>query len=291
MKVLNEAQDEQIKEIVAYLRQAREEKSLRIEEIAAITRIRLSILQALEEGRFEELPEPIYVQGFIRRFGDAVGLDGSALAQTVATTFSETEPKQENKDLDQKPNLYIPLAVPYILLLAAASFGLFYLLNLQRTAESHSQSQPALNTKKPKTAPKPVASPLSASHPSPTLPKQNQPTLLAKKPKTAATPIASPLSYSTPTPLPTTQANSNVEIGIDLKDQSWVRVKVDGKTEFEGILKKGEHRTWTAKKELTIRSGNAGAVFLSTNKQEPKQLGDKDQVKQVTFTPETVKSQ
>lgn len=275
MKLLNEAQEEQIKEIVAHLRQARLEKSLSIDEIAARTRIRPVFLQALEEGRFEELPEPIYVQGFIRRFGDAVGLDGTALAQNVATTFPSTEPKNENEEhLNQKPTIYIPLAVPYILLIVVAAFGLFYLLNPQRSAESHSQSQSESSASKQKTVPTT----------STTKPSKQKPVSKAAKQKTVPAPVASP----TPSP---TQANSNVEVAVELKDQSWLRVKVDGKTEFEGILKKGERKTWTAKKELSIRSGNAGAVFISTNKKQAQQLGALDQVKQVTITPETVNSQ
>ena len=271
MKLLNEAQEEQLKEIVAHLRQARQEKSIRIEEIAANTRIRPTFIQALEEGRFEELPEPIYVQGFIRHYGDAVGLDGAALAKTFATTFSPPKPEEHQENLDKKPNIYIPLAVPYILLLAAAAFGLFYILNPLRTADSHGQSQLSPSASKQKTVPTPVGS----------LPVASTPKHAIATKKTVPTPVA---STPTPTVSPTTQTASTVEVALELQDESWLRVKVDGKTEFEGILKKGERKTWTAKKELTIRSGNAGAVLVSENKQEPKPLGSVGSVKQVTFT-------
>jgi hypothetical protein len=72
---------------------------------------------------------------------------------------------------------------------------------------------------------------------------------------------------------------------LSFKDESWLRVIVDGKTEFEGILTKGIEKTWTAKKQLTIRVGNAGGVMTSLNKQEPKLLGRLSEVKEVTFTP------
>jgi len=277
VKLLNEAQEEQLKKIVAHLRKVRQEKSIRIEEIAAQTRIRPAFLQALEEGRFEDLPEPIYVKGFIRHYGDAIGLDGAALAQSLATAFSPPESEQHQENLDKKPNIYIPLVVPYILLLAGATFGLFYILNpQQRTIDSHSQSRPSSATSKHKTVSTPIASSPASSTP---------PRAISTK-KTAPTPGTSLPVASTPTPTvsPTTPTASDVEANLELQDKSWLRVKADGKTVFEGVLNKGERKTWKAKKELTIRSGNAGAVLVSENKQKPKALGSVGSVTQVTFT-------
>lgn len=248
MTLFNEPQQEQLKEIGAYLGQVRQEKSIRVEEIAAKTMIRQRFLEALEEGRFEDLPEPIYVQGFIRRYGDALGLDGTALGRSFAINFFLFDSENENGNLAKKPNFYIPLAIPYLLLLAAASLGLFYVLNPQRPIESVSSKQNSIV--KQKTAPKPVAT----------------------KPKT------------TPSASPTTKPNSNVEVTLELQDESWVEIKADGKTEFKGNLAKGERKTWTAKKELNVRSGNAGAVLISVNKKQPQIFGNVGAIKEVTFT-------
>ncbi|MBW4632355.1 MAG: DUF4115 domain-containing protein [Iphinoe sp. HA4291-MV1] len=276
MKLLNKDQEEQLMEIVAHLRQVREEKSIRLEELAAYTRIRLAFLQAMEEGRFEELPEPIYVKGFIRHYGDAMGLDGATLAKTVANICSPPqEPENDNQVLDKKSSIYVPLAVPYVLLLAAASFGLFYILNPQRSVESSNQRRkllPFASEQKTESAPK-------------------APSLVSSSKPKAKSPVTSPATVITPTASPTAQTASPVEVTLELQDKSWLRVKVDGKTEFEGELNKGDKKIWTAKKELMIRSGNAGAVLISTNKKQPIPLGNIGSVKQVTFTPETVNSQ
>nr|WP_202895582.1 RodZ domain-containing protein [Iningainema tapete] len=267
----SDAQEEQLKEISVLLRQAREEKSLRIEEVAALTHIRPTFLQALDDGRFEVLPEPIYVQGFIRHYGDAVGLDGTTLAKKFATTFPPAELTNDSVEVAaQKPNIYVPLAVPYILLVVAASVGLFYLLNPQRSAESFSQSKSELKVGDKKKASQSASSPKASSKSKPL-------------PSVLATPVAAQLS----TPSPTAK-ESSVEVSLELQDKSWLRVKVDGKTEFEGILNKGDRKTWKAKKELSIRSGNAGAVIVSQNNQQPKQLGAVGSIKEITFTPEKV---
>ncbi|WP_310834505.1 helix-turn-helix domain-containing protein [Aetokthonos hydrillicola] len=262
MVLLDKTQQEQLKEIVAQLRQIRQEKAMRIEEIAANTRIRPAFLQALDEERFEDLPEPVYVQGFIRRYGDAVGIDGSALAQRFAITFTPPELHQDQQNTDKRPNIYIPLIIPYILVLAGAIFGLFYILNPHSTVESRNQKQFSPSASKPKTLSTPLASAINTGQKSTQL--------------FSATP--------TPTASPATQNASSVEVTLKLQDKSWVRIKSDGKTVFEGILNKGEQKTWTAQKDLTIRSGNAGAVLVSENKQEPKPLGAVGGVKQVTYS-------
>ncbi|MCW5316797.1 hypothetical protein GTQ43_24165 [Nostoc sp. KVJ3] len=137
MTLLNQAQIEQLKEISTHLRQVRQEKSIRLEEIAAQTLIRTGVLQALEEERFEELPEPVFLQGFIRRYGDALGLDGNALSFTLTTNVVRQDSKSDRKNSDNKPNTYIPLVITYILLLIAASAGLLHTLNpRQITSES-----------------------------------------------------------------------------------------------------------------------------------------------------------
>ncbi|MDZ8077952.1 MAG: helix-turn-helix domain-containing protein [Nostoc sp. SerVER01] len=136
MTALNEAQLEQLKEISRHLRQVRQQKSIRIEEISEKTMIRLGVLEALEKERFEEMPEPIFLQGFIRRYGDALGLDGNALSHMLITNVVRQDSKNAHKNLDKKRNTYIPLVLTYILLLASASAGLLHTLNPRLTAES-----------------------------------------------------------------------------------------------------------------------------------------------------------
>ncbi|MBW4431666.1 MAG: DUF4115 domain-containing protein [Pelatocladus maniniholoensis HA4357-MV3] len=287
----NEAQQEQLKEIGAYLRQIRQEKSVRIEQITAQTLIRQAFLEALEEGRYEDLPEPIFVQGFIRRYGDALGLDGVALAKNFAINFFLLDAGNDDKKAQKSPSIHIPLAVPYVVLLTVASFILFFRLNPKAPADSVAQDQ------KSKASPQTTLSTTVAA--SPTLSPFTTPAATTQSPEAslAASPTLSPFTTptTTTTPLsetsPSTLAASPVEVTLELQGESWVRVKADGKTMFVGTLKKGERKTWTANKQLTVRSGNAGAVLVSANKSEQKPLGDIGKIKTVTFTPETVNSQ
>lgn len=268
MKLVNNAQQEQLHEITQYLRKVRQDRSIRIEEIAAHTNIQVSILKALDAGNFEELPEPVYVQGFIRRYGDAVGLDGTSLANSLKINdFSQYSARNHSKDLDKKTNIHIPLFIPYILLLALAAVGLVYAINPQLITELIAKTQNSVPTQAATTTP------LTA----PTSPTDES---LTEIQNSAPTPETIPL------PIATSQkpVNTNVEVSLELQGKSWLQVTVDDKTEFMGNLTQGERRTWTAKEKLTVRSGNAGAVLISVNQQPAKPFGADGDVKEVTFT-------
>jgi cytoskeleton protein RodZ len=74
---------ENLKRVAQQLVQAREAKGISLEEIATKTFIPMRILKALEAGETFKLPEPIFVQGFIKRYAKLVGLDGDALAKEI----------------------------------------------------------------------------------------------------------------------------------------------------------------------------------------------------------------
>ena len=56
------------------LRDARLRQNLEISECAQATRIRERYLVAIEDGRFESLPDPAYVNGFVRAYASHLGV-------------------------------------------------------------------------------------------------------------------------------------------------------------------------------------------------------------------------
>jgi cytoskeletal protein RodZ len=62
------------------LRTARDTLGLSLNQIQERTKIPFNHLQAIDNGQIEELPEPVYVTGFIKRYAECVGLDGQRLA-------------------------------------------------------------------------------------------------------------------------------------------------------------------------------------------------------------------
>ena len=70
-------QKQQLSQLGAYLQQKRQEQGKSLEDISLQTYIRAQLLKAVEAGDTSDLPQPIFVQGFIRRYADALGLDGT----------------------------------------------------------------------------------------------------------------------------------------------------------------------------------------------------------------------
>lgn len=81
MANLAPTQVEQLQRIGAHLRTVRQEQGLSLDILANQIFIRPALLQALETGREDQLPEPVFIQGFIRRYAEALGLDGKAISQ------------------------------------------------------------------------------------------------------------------------------------------------------------------------------------------------------------------
>lgn len=316
MSVLTTEQGEKLREIGTYLRRLRKEQSISLEEVAANTYIRSSLIKALEEAEEETLPEPVYIQGFIRRYADFLKLDGNALAITFPIELppidlsdqlldaeviggkkhdvnNDTErPKEESASPLEKlslpslpKNFSIPSIpyLPYILAgIVVALGGIFYLLNRPQTSSSVVQNKSSSN----------VAQKQVENNVAPVIPKSNSDLPISSTPATPKSNSDLPTSStSSPTPAQpvaatpeNTAPNTPFQVSAQFQDRSWMRVTVDGKVEFEGVIPKGEQKSWNAKEKILIRAGNAGAVLVSVNNQEAKPLGEAGKVAEVTVT-------
>jgi cytoskeletal protein RodZ len=84
-------------EIGSNLREARDRRGLPLTQIDAETHIRTRYLRALEEERFDLLPGPAYVRGFLRTYADYLGLDADLFIADYNARFAP--PEEELPDL------------------------------------------------------------------------------------------------------------------------------------------------------------------------------------------------
>lgn len=63
-----------IGELGRMLREARSARGLELVDVAELTHVRQDYLRALEEGRFNDLPEDVYARNFVRLYAQAVGI-------------------------------------------------------------------------------------------------------------------------------------------------------------------------------------------------------------------------
>jgi len=78
-------------QIGPHLRERRLELKLSLKEVAAQTRIRRTYIEALEEGRFEELPGQVYVIGFLQNYARALGLSADPLIEAISSQEKESK--------------------------------------------------------------------------------------------------------------------------------------------------------------------------------------------------------
>ena len=245
-------QQERLIALGSVLRDAREASGHTLDEVAAKVLVRPRLLVALEEARTHELPEPVYVRGLIKRYGDVLGLDGEALSNqyVAAPSLKGQGPGWSRESIQLRPyHLY----AAYLVLIAVSVSGLSYLM--QRAI--------------PQNTAKPIVDPVAV--------EQLTPRGVATQP-TAAEGRAEPEPPVSEEP---------IVVDMELIQQSWVRVTADGDQAYEGILQEGTERSWTAQESLTIRAGNAGGVVLAYNQGQAKPMGKPGTVVEQTFTPGT----
>ena len=83
----------------AMLREQRERTGESLEEASQRLRIRFPHLQAIEQGRFDDLPGRIYAIGFVRTYAEYLGLDPTATIDLY---------KQETAGEEHSPKLVFP---------------------------------------------------------------------------------------------------------------------------------------------------------------------------------------
>lgn len=269
MNTLDYEQDlaDKLKQLGSQLRQVRQERSLSLDQVSAKTMIQPRLLNAIEEGRLEQLPEPVYTRGFIRRFAEALDLNGEEFALAIPAIRSYR--KNSNWNQIGSPHLRpIHLYLLYVVLIVAAASGLRYLTS--RSTSSNPTSTAAVQAQSPSTSTKRggATSPRPAEKLTPAI-GVSKPTP-AQKPKSATAPVT----------------KKPVKVGLTVKQESWLEIVVDGKTAFAGILPPGTQRTWTAEQKLVIRAGNAGGVLVSDHG-PPTAMGAMGAVAEKIFEPVT----
>jgi hypothetical protein len=75
-------------DIGSSLREARLRQDLDFPELEERTKIRPKYLRALEDERFDMLPSPTYVKGFLRSYAEALGLDGQPFVDEYNSRFA-----------------------------------------------------------------------------------------------------------------------------------------------------------------------------------------------------------
>jgi cytoskeletal protein RodZ len=237
-----------LQHIGAQLRQVREHQQMSIDNLSARTQIQPRLIQAIEEGHIEMLPEAVYVKGMVKRYANTLGLDGMEMSQQVPKWGSEVAMFEPTKiqttgfgttTTTQLKPLHVYLG--YMLAIFGVGAGISHLLSNALKPQSQQVTGAVI---------------------------QQQP--VAAIPATA---VRAPQPKQLP----------NVPIEISVKNPTWAQIGVDGATKFTGTLIVGTTLNLVATKQVTINTNNAGGILLSRDRQPPKPLGALGQKQSVTI--------
>ena len=124
-------------DIGSSLREARVRQELDFPELEERTKIRPKYLRALEDERFDILPAPTYVRGFLRSYAEALGLDGQPFVDEYNSRFTVGEddaplrarrvPVQRRERVPRESRMaavaLVAIAIATALVIAAWKFG------------------------------------------------------------------------------------------------------------------------------------------------------------------------
>jgi cytoskeletal protein RodZ len=256
--------------------------SLSLDDVNSQLHIRKRYLQAIEAGKFNELPSPVQAKGMLTNYADFLNLDvdkilldfAEGLQQQRLEKIDETEKKKRPAKELSKTALRLKNFFSLDLLIIAGifiGFAAFVIWGANRIMAADSPETEA--TELPE-----VADVLLATH-SPT------PQLTPSTNVTEQTENGEDTPASVETPLFTPAASgSAINIVVIPLQQAWVQISSDSEIIYEGRLLPGNAYDYSGEEKVEILTGNAGALQLYLNDQNLGTVGLMGQVANLVFT-------
>lgn len=265
-------------EIGRKLRQRRELISLTVDEVERHTRVRASLVRAMEEGTLDKLPSPVQTRGMLANYAAFLDLDADEILLRFADAiqarhrekyYETPREKIQTEVITSMPLLRSFIAgdlifglVMIVIILALAIWGIGRALSSQRT-ETIQVTAPSIVD-------------VLAGTPLPT-PSADTAFLPAQD---APIPGLDPATLEVATFGP----NINVVVSLFAVERTFVRISVDGEVAFEGRVAPRETQTYEAEEQIVVLTGNAAALRITYNGRDLGLMGDVGQVISQVYT-------
>ena len=276
------------------LRELRIGQGFSLEDVERSIRVRVPFLKGIEEGRYEGMPDRVYVRGFVRTYCEF--LHASDLWGRFERFLQDEEtpipPSGVLGSCTAPRKVFRRTSRLWVYLILLAALGAAGYLIWQQRAEVRSAldnaaiSQPeVLSPTPPPPTPAPTVTPLSGAvssgEPSiPTAPVSSGPAAgdgaapqapLDLSWMDRQSPDRTPAGASVPPVASTPVSGEAVPTGslvLEARKVCWVKVsEKSGKVLFQGLLQQGESRTFQSSSVLRVRLGNGGATALRSGSQ------------------------
>ncbi len=264
------------------LKATREKKNITLREVAEATRINLTHLKNIEEGRYADLPGGIYNRAFLRAYCDYVGLDSREYLSRYETELAppgERVTKHKPKTVAEKgTDLSIHPLVVWGAMLIVSAVGLYFSRHWISAVFSPYFSRSPVSKISPQDlpGPKPLETKSSTAAPAPAPANASS----GAPGKTEAPEIVTQQSVVPDQPKETRkpgilppQAPGTIRLEFQVIQKCWVSVNSDGNRVLNRLLEPGDDQFFDATQRFYLIFGNAGGVRLKINGKAAKPLG------------------
>lgn len=263
------------------LSEARQSQGLATADVARRLKLSVGQVEALEAGRYHDLPGPIFVRGFIRNYAKLLKLDPEELLQAAADSLPQATPRP---DMPPSPNIPFPAATArrwpqFAAGTAVVIVGLLAVYEFagieapQKVATEPAVDKPPAKVKPAKkSAPaqsQPSAAGAQAGAPG-SPPEAMAPIARHTSPAVLATPAHTPELEPTqaqpiaPQPQERMATGETREVRFVFEEESWVEVRDrNDQVIFYQLNAPGTARRVTGLPPLTIVVGNAHGVRMT----------------------------
>ncbi|HOJ00413.1 MAG TPA: DUF4115 domain-containing protein [Anaerolineaceae bacterium] len=268
--------EDTFKEVGSQMRRRREKLGLSLSDVEQFTRLRRIYVQAIEDGKFEDLPSSVQGRGMVANYAHFLEMDQDAVLNLYAEGLeAQRREKLQEKWTTKEPGIRLSIQLPEkirrflspdLLLGSLVVVALFVFIFWGASQIFGDKSETA-----PTTAPS--ISEMLQSTTTPTLAlestagltgtESDEPTALAMETQVATQPVA-PIATANAAPL---------QLYIVAQQRAWMRVTVDGNVEFEGRIIPGNAYTFSAQERILLLTGNGAALEAYFNQEYLGALG------------------
>lgn len=273
------------------LKSIREEKGLTLPEISEQTRISLSVLDLVENEKYESLPEPVYTRAFIKAYAGALDIDDKEILARYNSYIEAIESSREQvivEKISQKSKVRNRVLVSIVVAILAV-FILFIITRSYKTEPVKTTTAPMSQEVRPDTQQQP-ATPVDPQSEPRDVSRHSEPEDIGsgtvdadeqKQPEAAR--VETPIRDETGEQA-TVQMDGSAAIQepyvleIEAIELTWVKIIEDYNDPVEFMLKPGEKTLRKASKKFIVYIGNAGGVNVTFQGESLGPLGEPGKV-------------
>lgn len=275
------------------LRDLRELKGLRVEDVSVATNINIKYINAIENEDFDKFPAKVYSIAFLRNYATFLGADADKLIENLKQQYDEMGKSGEKKQqkADNKINATLIRVLIYLMVFLVILAGVYFYIQkpgMLSFLPIGKKTNIAQTSAEQQIAPQIVGAGSDTVEEKPESAEPKQPvvnTVKAEVKKDTATPSdtsARPVVDAKPEGK--TEEKKGLLVEFEAVEEVWVSAATDDSEPTQRTFLKGEKVSINAKNMVKLEVGNVDNISVKVNGKTEKIKGNSKKVGVRTFT-------